>query len=120
MCCTECGWLLGLDCLQTKPAARKKSSILGRTPQISFNFHLPSPRLLSSSLTLHLLLLCFLSAAKMDKRTAESPMDFEWQSRGGPGDVTSPFYQLSMQHDNKKRASRPYRVGSFCFQFPSN
>lgn len=32
-------------------------------------------------------------------------MDFEWQSRG-PGDVTSPFYQLSMQHDNqKKRAS---------------
>ncbi|KAL4804064.1 Di-sulfide bridge nucleocytoplasmic transport domain-containing protein [Aspergillus unguis] len=39
----------------------------------------------------------------MDKRTAESPMDFEWQSRA-PGDVTSPFYQLSMQHDNKKRS----------------
>ncbi|KAL2868942.1 putative nuclear envelope protein Brr6 [Aspergillus lucknowensis] len=38
----------------------------------------------------------------MEKRTAESPMDFEWQSRA-PGDVTSPFYQLSMQHDNKKR-----------------
>ncbi|KAL4814972.1 Di-sulfide bridge nucleocytoplasmic transport domain-containing protein [Aspergillus spinulosporus] len=40
----------------------------------------------------------------MDKRTAESPMDFEWQSRA-PGDVTSPFYQLSMQHDNQKKRS---------------
>ncbi|RAK94886.1 putative nuclear envelope protein Brr6 [Aspergillus ibericus CBS 121593] len=39
----------------------------------------------------------------MDKRTAESPMDFEWQTRA-PGDVTSPFYQLSVQHDNKKRS----------------
>jgi hypothetical protein len=29
-------------------------------------------------------------------------MDFEWQTRA-PGDVTSPFYQLGMQHDNKKR-----------------
>ncbi|KAJ5819543.1 hypothetical protein N7474_005134 [Penicillium riverlandense] len=38
----------------------------------------------------------------MDKRSAESPMDFEWQTRA-PGDVTSPFYQLGMQHDNKKR-----------------
>ncbi|PYI11927.1 nuclear envelope protein Brr6 [Aspergillus sclerotiicarbonarius CBS 121057] len=38
----------------------------------------------------------------MDKRSAESPMDFEWQTRA-PGDVTSPFYQLSVQHDNKKR-----------------
>ncbi|KAI9375531.1 Di-sulfide bridge nucleocytoplasmic transport domain-containing protein [Aspergillus egyptiacus] len=43
----------------------------------------------------------------MDKRTAESPMDFEWQSRA-PGDVTSPFYQLSMQHDNQKK--RPHNV----------
>lgn len=33
-------------------------------------------------------------------------MDFEWQTRA-PGDVTSPFYQLSMQHENqKKRESR--------------
>ncbi|KAL3481461.1 Di-sulfide bridge nucleocytoplasmic transport domain-containing protein [Aspergillus californicus] len=40
----------------------------------------------------------------MEKRTAESPMDFEWQSRA-PGDVTSPFYQLSMQHDNQKKRS---------------
>ncbi|KAL2832549.1 Di-sulfide bridge nucleocytoplasmic transport domain-containing protein [Aspergillus cavernicola] len=40
----------------------------------------------------------------MDKRTAESPMDFEWQSRA-PGDVTSPFYQLSVQHDNQKKRS---------------
>lgn len=29
-------------------------------------------------------------------------MDFEWQTRA-PGDVTSPFYQLGMQHENKKR-----------------
>ncbi|OJJ50691.1 hypothetical protein ASPZODRAFT_126613 [Penicilliopsis zonata CBS 506.65] len=35
----------------------------------------------------------------MEKRTAESPMDFEWQTRG-PGDVTSPFFQLGLQ---KKR-----------------
>ncbi|KKK14718.1 hypothetical protein P175DRAFT_0461069 [Aspergillus ochraceoroseus IBT 24754] len=41
----------------------------------------------------------------MDKRTAESPMDFEWQTRA-PGDVTSPFYQLSMQHDNQKKRPR--------------
>ncbi|KAL4787139.1 Di-sulfide bridge nucleocytoplasmic transport domain-containing protein [Aspergillus varians] len=40
----------------------------------------------------------------MEKRTAESPMDFEWQSRA-PGDVTSPFYQLSVQHDNQKKRS---------------
>ncbi|KAE8153571.1 Di-sulfide bridge nucleocytoplasmic transport domain-containing protein [Aspergillus avenaceus] len=43
----------------------------------------------------------------MDKRSAESPMDFEWQSRA-PGDVTSPFYQLSMQHDNQKK--RPHSL----------
>jgi hypothetical protein len=118
--CVAPNVVAGSGLFTNNPAARKKSSILGRTPQISFNFHLPYPRLLSSSLSLHLLLLFFLSAAKMDKRTAESPMDFEWQSRGGPGDVTSPFYQLSMQHDNKKRASRPYRVGLLCFQFSSN
>ncbi|KAF7161032.1 hypothetical protein CNMCM5623_006709 [Aspergillus felis] len=41
----------------------------------------------------------------MAKRSAESPMDFEWQTRA-PGDVTSPFYQLSMQHDNQKK--RPH------------
>ncbi|KAL4877754.1 Di-sulfide bridge nucleocytoplasmic transport domain-containing protein [Aspergillus karnatakaensis] len=40
----------------------------------------------------------------MEKRTAESPMDFEWQTKA-PGDVTSPFYQLSMQHDNQKKRS---------------
>lgn len=28
-------------------------------------------------------------------------MDFEWQTRA-PGDVTSPFYQLSMQHESGK------------------
>ncbi|KAJ9247153.1 hypothetical protein DTO207G8_8301 [Paecilomyces variotii] len=43
----------------------------------------------------------------MDKRTTESPMDFEWQSKA-PGDVTSPFYQLSMQHDNQKK--RPHSI----------
>ncbi|PYH49763.1 putative nuclear envelope protein Brr6 [Aspergillus saccharolyticus JOP 1030-1] len=43
----------------------------------------------------------------MEPRTAESPMDFEWQSKP-PGDVTSPFYQLSMQHDNQKK--RPHSI----------
>lgn len=38
----------------------------------------------------------------MERRTAESPMDFEWQTRA-PGDVTSPFYQLGLQHDNQKK-----------------
>lgn len=33
-------------------------------------------------------------------------MDFEWQTRA-PGDVTSPFYQLSMQHDNQKKRMPP-------------
>lgn len=36
-------------------------------------------------------------------------MDFEWQTRA-PGDVTSPFYQLSMQHENQKK-----RVSLFTF-----
>ncbi|KAF9894428.1 hypothetical protein FE257_007931 [Aspergillus nanangensis] len=43
----------------------------------------------------------------MEKRTAESPMDFEWQTRA-PGDVTSPFYQLSMQHEKHKK--RPHSM----------
>ncbi|KAA8650255.1 hypothetical protein EYZ11_003846 [Aspergillus tanneri] len=43
----------------------------------------------------------------MDKRSAESPMDFEWQTRA-PGDVTSPFYQLSVQHDKQKK--RPHNM----------
>jgi hypothetical protein len=29
-------------------------------------------------------------------------MDFEWQTRA-PGDATSPFYQLGMQHDNHQK-----------------
>ncbi|RAL12884.1 putative nuclear envelope protein Brr6 [Aspergillus homomorphus CBS 101889] len=43
----------------------------------------------------------------MEPRTAESPMDFEWQSKP-PRDVTSPFYQLSMQHDNQRK--RPHSI----------
>ncbi|KAJ5773688.1 hypothetical protein N7457_008584 [Penicillium paradoxum] len=39
--------------------------------------------------------------AMIEKRTGESPMDFEWQTRA-PGDVTSPFYQLGAQHDKKR------------------
>ncbi|EED14299.1 nuclear envelope protein Brr6, putative [Talaromyces stipitatus ATCC 10500] len=39
----------------------------------------------------------------MERRTAESPMDFEWQTRA-PGDITSPFYQLGLQHDNQKKS----------------
>lgn len=34
-------------------------------------------------------------------------MDFEWQTRA-PGDVTSPFYQLSMQHENQKKRMAPF------------
>jgi hypothetical protein len=44
-------------------------------------------------------------------------MDFEWQTRA-PGDATSPFYQLSMQHDKQKKRAHPSRdekaVSSFC------
>jgi hypothetical protein len=40
----------------------------------------------------------------MDRRTGEIPMDFEWQTRA-PGDVTSPFYQLGLQHEQKRRES---------------
>lgn len=44
-------------------------------------------------------------------------MDFEWQTRA-PGDVTSPFYQLSMQHDNqKKRASSAIILAYGSFQY---
>ncbi|PYI20508.1 putative nuclear envelope protein Brr6 [Aspergillus violaceofuscus CBS 115571] len=43
----------------------------------------------------------------MEPRTAESPMDFEWQSKP-PGDVTSPFYQVGMKHDNQRK--RPHSI----------
>ncbi|KAL3704328.1 hypothetical protein TMatcc_010019 [Talaromyces marneffei ATCC 18224] len=49
----------------------------------------------------------------MERRTAESPMDFEWQTRA-PGDVTSPFYQLGLQHDNNKKS----RSSAFTFDSP--
>ncbi|KAK2733578.1 hypothetical protein FQN57_002077 [Myotisia sp. PD_48] len=41
----------------------------------------------------------------MEKRSNESPMDFEWQTRA-PGDSSSPFYQLSIAHEkeSKKRS----------------
>ncbi|KAJ5152664.1 uncharacterized protein N7482_009142 [Penicillium canariense] len=45
----------------------------------------------------------------MEYRTASGgtvPMEWEWQGgASGPGDVTSPFYQIGIQHqqDNKKR-----------------
>jgi hypothetical protein len=43
----------------------------------------------------------------MEKRSSETPMDFEWQTRA-PGDATSPFYKLAIEHEsqNKKRESR--------------
>ncbi|KMP07124.1 nuclear envelope protein Brr6 [Coccidioides immitis H538.4] len=44
----------------------------------------------------------------MEKRTNESPMDFEWQTKA-PGDVTSPFYQLAMEHE-KSGNKRPFSV----------
>ena len=37
----------------------------------------------------------------MDKRTGESPMEFEWETKP-PGDVSSPFWQLGAQHDKKR------------------
>lgn len=40
--------------------------------------------------------------AKMDKRTGESPMEFEWETKA-PGDASSPFFQLGAQHHDKKR-----------------
>lgn len=53
------------------------------------------------TLTIHPLRIYIQRETKMDKRTGESPMDFEWQTRA-PGDVTSPFYQLGAQHDKKR------------------
>ncbi|KAJ5943815.1 hypothetical protein N7516_003983 [Penicillium verrucosum] len=44
----------------------------------------------------------------MEKRTGESPMDFEWQTRA-PGDVTSPFYQLGAQHEKKPHSNPPQK-----------
>ncbi|CAG7964334.1 unnamed protein product [Penicillium olsonii] len=41
----------------------------------------------------------------MNTRTGESPMEFEWESRG-PGDATSPFFQLGAQHDRKRGQPR--------------
>lgn len=38
----------------------------------------------------------------MDRRTNETPMDFEWQTRA-PGNTTSPFYQLALQHQNRTK-----------------
>ncbi|KAJ5852642.1 uncharacterized protein N7529_012027 [Penicillium soppii] len=40
----------------------------------------------------------------MDKRTGESPMEFEWETRPA-GDASSPFWQLGAQHDKKRTHS---------------
>ena len=73
-------------------------------PNQSFRSQLNS----NSNLTLFIRDLCPTTIRIMQKRTNESPMDFEWQTRA-PGDVTSPFYQLAMKHENenenKKRES---------------
>ncbi|EEH21456.1 hypothetical protein PABG_03672 [Paracoccidioides brasiliensis Pb03] len=46
----------------------------------------------------------------MEKRTNETPMDFEWQTHA-PGDATSPFYQLAMQYQNKHQdKKRPFSI----------
>lgn len=52
----------------------------------------------------HFQLLNFFSSHHffMDSRTAESPMEFEWQHRQ-PGDANSAFYRVGLQHENKKR-----------------
>ncbi|WEW59169.1 hypothetical protein PRK78_004638 [Emydomyces testavorans] len=45
----------------------------------------------------------------MNKRTNESPMDFEWQTKA-PGDVTSPFYQLAMEHENQGKKRKKFML----------
>ncbi|KAI9785410.1 MAG: hypothetical protein M1816_000425 [Peltula sp. TS41687] len=51
----------------------------------------------------------------MNRRTTESPMDFEWQNHG-PADHTSPFHQLTVKYQqqqlNEKQhgQKRPYTV----------
>ncbi|CRG88628.1 hypothetical protein PISL3812_05659 [Talaromyces islandicus] len=61
----------------------------------------------------------------MDRRTAESPMDFEWQTRA-PGDATSPFYQLGLQQGPKRQnysvfdsPGKPQNQRSFSFAPPT-
>ncbi|OAX79994.1 hypothetical protein ACJ72_05683 [Emergomyces africanus] len=46
----------------------------------------------------------------MDRRSNETPMDFEWQTRA-PGGAASPFHQLALQHQNRtKDKKRPYSL----------
>ncbi|PGH20043.1 hypothetical protein AJ80_03693 [Polytolypa hystricis UAMH7299] len=46
----------------------------------------------------------------MNRRTNETPMDFQWEGTG-PGDATSPFFQLSMQHkQQQQQRKRPHSV----------
>lgn len=76
--------------VQTKQSIRSLQNFLPLSLSLHSLFYL---YLLFSPLYLHY---------TMDARTAESPMDFEWQTRA-PGDVTSPFYQLSVHHDNQRK-----------------
>lgn len=48
----------------------------------------------------------------MQKRSNESPMDFEWQTKA-PGDITSPFYQLAMEHDHQKKKREKLLISVF-------
>ena len=62
------------------------------------SYYLLSPLLFRS------LLLCSCTSElghNMDRRSHESPMDFEWQNQP-PADVTSPFYQLSQRHGQRR------------------
>ncbi|KAI9760140.1 MAG: serine/threonine protein kinase, CMGC group [Chaenotheca gracillima] len=49
----------------------------------------------------------------MDRRTHETPMDFEWQS-SGPADHTSPFHQLSVNyrqtHEDDPQKKRSFSI----------
>lgn len=77
----------------------------------SHGFCLPLPaqtngnKLFSFSSAVVLIITIFFCTSEldhnMDRRTHESPMDFEWQTQP-PADVTSPFYQLSQRHGQRR------------------
>lgn len=47
----------------------------------------------------------------MARRGHEGPMEFEWQN-APPADVTSPFYQLTVKHQEEQRRLYGTKRGS--------
>lgn len=91
---------------ESRPAHTNVGLPLSGPPPADRAGHLFTPPALSCFITTAATAAFFLltphtiPSSTMDRRTGESPMDFEWQTRA-PGDVTSPFYQLGLQHDQK-------------------